>query len=196
MVLSKRERYIVIGVALAGAALALDYVAVTPVWEGIQKARADKASLAAGLDASRDTLERSKRLAPWWQDKLVTGVKSDPSEAEIQVVQAIYNWALECGVTPGPTKPDRPTEKTLLPEIAVQFTGTGRMSAVRSLLWRMHNAPIPVRITEVTLTTRKPGADDLTVQLRFSTVYLPGAKRPGAQSRPAPTPSSTTGAAR
>ena len=61
----------------------------------------------------------------------------------------------------------------------VQAAGTGSMNAVSRFLWRVETAGIPLRVKEMQLGSRKEGADDLTVQLRLSTIYAPGA-RPAA----------------
>ena len=193
MVLSKRERYILIGVGVAGVALALDQLGFNPLMKGRQQAADMKQSLLLDMDRAQTTLRLGRDLAPKWQGMIRAGVRGDPVDAETQVLQAIHDWARECGVQISLLKPDRLSEKTLLPEINFQAAGTGSMESVRLLLWRLQNATIPLRVTELHLTTRKEVTDDLTVDMRLSTVYLPGAKRPAVESRPA---SSTTGARR
>jgi hypothetical protein len=88
------------------------------------------------------------------------------------------DWADAAGVSLSLLQRERQTEKTPLPTIAFQAAGTGSMESVTKLLWRMQNATIPVRVTELQVWARNEGTDDLSVQMRLSTVYLPGSQPP------------------
>ena len=57
-------------------------------------------------------------------------------------------------------------------EITFQAAGTGPMSAVARFLWRMETAPFPLRVEELQVGARREGTDDLSLQLRVSTLYL------------------------
>jgi hypothetical protein len=46
------------------------------------------------------------------------------------------------------------------------------MEAVARLLWRMETTELPLRISEVQIGSRRDGADDLSLQLMASTLYL------------------------
>ena len=177
MVLSRRERFIVLGTALVLLGLAVDHFALSPLLEGRSAAEVRKWALQSELDRAAATMKQSQELAPRWREMVRAGMKADPADAEGQALRAIRDWAAESGVTLSLLKPDRLTEKTRLPEIAFQAAGTGSMDSVSRLLWRIQSAAVPIRITELQLTTRKEGAADLTVQLRLSTVYMPGGTR-------------------
>ena len=47
------------------------------------------------------------------------------------------------------------------------------MSQVGRFLYRIQTATVPVRITDLTINSRKEGTDDLAVQLGIATIYLP-----------------------
>ena len=55
-----------------------------------------------------------------------------------------------------------------LQEITFLAAGTGPMSAVAGFLWRLESSPLPVRVADLQLGTRKEGADDLSLQVRIS----------------------------
>jgi len=61
------------------------------------------------------------------------------------------------------------------------------MNAIARFLWRVETAGIPIRLKELQLGSRKEGTDDLTLQLRLSTLY---------QATPSPAPTSGAAAAR
>lgn len=194
MVLSKRERYIAIGLGVVVAALAFDRLILTGLLDSLAKADQDKKTLSARLNRNNATLKRSQELGPRWQALLQTSMKNDPAAAENQVMVAIRDWARESGVAMSLYKPDRVADKTVLPEIAFQATGTGTMESIRRLLWRIEQATIPIRIAELTVTPQKEGVDSLSVTLRLTTVYTPGGVRPATQ--PATATSSTRGVGR
>jgi len=182
MTLSRRERYIVLGTALALAALVLDRFILSPLLEGRSQAEARKQALLSDMNRARAALRLGEELKPKWREIVQAGMQADPAAAESQILHAIGDWAEESGVTLSRIKPHRMSEKTPLPQIAFQATGSGSMEAVARLIWRMQNATIPFRITELELAPRKEGADDLSVQLRLSTIYMPGGTQPAARA--------------
>ena len=174
MILSKRERVIIFAAAAAAMALAIDRFALNPLLAGWSQTDARKKTLVAEMNRARATLRLSQEMKPRWQAMMRAGIKGEPSGAESQILHAIRDWAEQSGVSLSLLKPDRLTDKTPLPEIDFQASGSGSMESVAGLLWRMENAEIPIRITELQLASRKEGSDDLSFQLRLSTVYLAG----------------------
>jgi hypothetical protein len=189
MILSERERYIVLGTVLAVVALALDHFALTPLLAGRSEADNRKKALVAEMSRARSTLKLSQGLKPRWREMVQAGIKSEPAEAESQVLHAIRDWAEESGAALSLLKPDRQTDKTRLPEISFQASGAGNMKALARLLWRIQSAAIPIKVTKVQVSARKEGSDDLSFQLNLSTVYSPSRPAPAtAASGPSATP--------
>ena len=52
-------------------------------------------------------------------------------------------------------------------------TLAGIAALLHSILADFQRAGIPVRITNITITTHKEGTDDLSVQFGIATLYLP-----------------------
>ena len=185
MVLSKRERLIILVTAIVVALLVLDRYVVTPLWDEQAVREAQKQVLLAEMERARAVLARKHQTQPKWKEMLAAGLQADPTEAESQILHAVRNWSAECGLRLSSVKPERLPDKTSLREIAFQAVGTGPMSAVSRFLWRLETAKIPVRIKELQVGARKEGTDDLTLQVRLSTLYLP-AERPVATVPAAP----------
>ena len=82
-------------------------------------------------------------------------------------------------------KPERTEKEKDFFKITFRATGGGSMAQVGRFLWRIETAQVPVRVTDVTITSRKPGTDDLAVQLGIATSYL--APEPGADRSFRPT---------
>ena len=185
MVLSKRERTIFIGAAVAVLALILNQVVIGPLWDHLAETSATKKSLQKRVDEAANLIKLSQNMAPRWNEmtKPGTGIKSDPADAEGQVVQAIHNWASESRVAIQVMNTDRQAlaKDASLGEIAFTVGGTGTMLGVAQMLWRMQYATIPLRITDVKVVSTKDATDSLSATVRLSTVYLPGGKRPTTQ---------------
>ena len=180
MALSKRETYIFVGAVVALGAVLGDYLVVGPLLAARQDAQARRQSLAGKLRRAHATLDESRRLAPRWREMTAAAIQNEDDEAVSQVLHAVRDWADAAGVSLSLLQRERQTEKTPLPTIAFQAAGTGTMDSVAKLLWRMQNATIPVRVTELQVWARSEGTDDLSVQMRLSTVYLPGSQSPAS----------------
>ena len=190
MILSRRERLIIAATLIAVAALVLDRYAVTPLLDARDAAEVQKQSLLDEMDRGQAMLASEREIGSKWQKMVAAGLKQDPTEAESQVLHAVGDWAMEAGLRLSSLKPDRVPEKKHLQEINFQATGTGSMNAVARFLWRVETAGIPIRLKELQLGSRKEGTDDLTLQLRLSTIYQAG--QPAAPSE-AGVPGHTTG---
>ena len=113
-----------------------------------------------------------------WKEMLEAGLKRDVSEAESQVLHAVRNWSQESGLALSSVKPQRIAQEGDLQEITFQAAGTGSMRSVARFLWQLETAPLPLKVKELQLGSRKEGADDLSLQLRISALYLPAEPQP------------------
>jgi hypothetical protein len=62
-------------------------------------------------------------------------------------------------------------EKAFL-KLTARFTGSGGMEQVGRFLWQVQTSNIPVRITDMSISTRKENTDDLELAVGISTIYL------------------------
>jgi len=188
MILSRRERYILAATVLVLAILVGDYYVLTPLLDYRAELLAERDRLQAEVDRAEALVARATQVEPQWKQTRQAGLKVDPAEAESQILHAVRDWAAEAGLDLALLKPDRSTAQTVLPTIAFQAVGNGSMSAVARFVWRLETARIPLRVTELQLGARKEGTDNLSVQLRLSTLYLPAAAPPASPAGPVPAP--------
>jgi len=47
------------------------------------------------------------------------------------------------------------------------------MAAISRFMWRLQTSKVPIRVTDLSITTRRDGIDDLSLDLGISTLYLP-----------------------
>jgi Tfp pilus assembly protein PilO len=185
MILSRRERLIIVVAATALAAAGLYYYVLTPLLDYRDALETQKQKALAELQRDTALLNHKREADPKWREMIAAGLKRDPAEAESQILHAVQDWSKETGLRLTSLKPERLPDKKSLQEISFQAVGTGSMNAVSRFLWRIETAKVPLRVKELQLGARKEGTDDLTLQLRLSTLYLP-AQRPASSGTETP----------
>jgi hypothetical protein len=172
MTINKRERTIGIVAGAVVGLLLLDQVLITPLLARWTDAD-DKIELATlDRNSAEDLIFASERANGQWSRMIGTQLHRDASEAESQVLNSVREWAQEAGMNLSSVKPERTEKEKDFFKITFRATGSGGMAQVGRFLWRLETASVPVRVTDVTITSRKPGTDDLGVQLGIATSYL------------------------
>jgi hypothetical protein len=174
MALSKREKLIAIGVGLAAVVFAGDRYVLTPYVEARKDVTNDLTTTSGKLREARNRLARARRMDRDWRDMEsgAGGVKTDQSAAQLQVLEAAGDFAREAGVnlTSRTPQPENRTDRTQV--LRLHAIGTCNMASAARLLWRVETAPIPLKVDELTLSSTKPGTDDLAINLMVSTIWV------------------------
>lgn len=168
--MSPRERSLaIIVVSVVAVALVYQFV-VDPYFR-------KREELAKAVDGSNDELanaERTVRRARQLRDVETglqnRGLKKDVAEARSQLLFALSGWAKEAGVSLTSLKEGRTTTEGRWIQINTQATAIGSQRAIANLLWRVESSTIPVRVSEMTINSRREGADDLQINLGVSTL--------------------------
>ena len=116
---------------------------------------------------------------------LKSGLKSDAASAESAVLNALRDWAEESGLILSSLKPERSSKRGQLQEITFQAVCTGSMDGVSKFLWRVEDAALPIKISDLQLSARKEGSDDLTLQIRVAALCLAPLSAKPSQTAPA-----------
>ena len=180
MALSKREKYIAIGASAAIGLLLLDQVVLAPFVAQRDSIDKNRAGLQTQLDTASDLFSRERRLRKIWSELEAGGLNLDPSQAEGQALRSIIAWAEKSGVSLSALKPERSTDERKFEVISFNVTGTGAMPDLARLMWAMETAPIPMRVTDMQITPRKEGTDDLSARISVSALCLPPQATPSA----------------
>ena len=172
-----------IGAGLAVGLLALDSYVLSPLMDRYGKVQARRDELAGKVARAQGLLQRRQSIERRWRGVIEKGMMRDAVGAESQAMHAVKDWAARAGLRLTSLRPERSTEKTPLPEIQIHVACTGRMESMFRLLWGIRTAEIPLKIRRLQLASRKEGTDDLSLQLRVSTLYLPE-NEPAPQAGP------------
>ncbi len=184
MKLSKRETQLALVSAAAVVLLVLDHYLIRPILESGAALEAQQAQIVQKLEDAGRLFERRRLIAHRWEELSAAGLTSDPAEAESRVLHAMRDWAEQARLALSSLKPDRSQQGGTMREITVLASGTGSMEAVAQFLWRVETSALPLRIRELQLGARKEGADELSLQLKASTLYVAEGE-PSAEPAPA-----------
>jgi hypothetical protein len=188
VVLSKRERYIFIATVAVVSALALNYVFIGPLLTRKNELDAKITDYKRQEFNAQRLIDTRDRMRSQWAAMTAGPLKKDASQAESQFFQSSVEWQKEAGISrtpPSIDKPDRSEKEKDFFKMPFRASGTFTMSQLGHFLYAIQNASIPVRVTDITVTSRPEGSDELSVQLGIATVYLspdidkPAAKPPG-----------------
>ncbi len=172
MIFSKRERLIMVLTLAAVSILVLDSYLLTPLLDGRSSLQARKARLQGDMEQADRLLTRRQQVDQRWRQMLTGSLKRDPGEAESQILHALRDWSEQTGLNLSSIRPERSTEKTDVREITFHISGSGSMNSISRFVWCLETAEIPIKVKVLSFGSRKEGIDDLSLQLRFSTLYL------------------------
>lgn len=172
MVLTKRERSIIVVMIVAIMILGLDRYVLAPLLDRRSQLAVDIEAAERQSQKADRLLKNNERMKRKWKDMIAAGLKSDASSAENQLLHAVRDWEQDAGLTFSLLKPERTERDKQFQRIVFRATGTGTMYATSRFLWRVRTAMIPVRIDDLQISSRKDGVDDLNIQMGISTLCL------------------------
>jgi len=170
VVMSKRERYI--GFATLGVlgVVFLQWVIVGPLWERKAQLDASLADLSTRRQQDETLVATADRAARYWNDLSSRRLPRDVYEAD-QMINNLSNWAQESGLSLSSVKAERTEKDKDFYRKTFRAVGGGGMSQVGRFLYRVQTASVPARITDLTLSSKKEGTDDLSLSVGVATIY-------------------------
>lgn len=170
---SSREQWLLI---LAGLAVVV-YLGYQFVLGPLLQNRASllerQATLQAKLDHAHQLIRSSQTAGRTLEQWRLMGMNQDASGSESQLLHAMRGWSQDSRLSLLSIRPDRASSNLGLEELSFQTSGDGGMRAVSMFLHRLEMANLPVRVRELHLATRTEATDDLSMQLRISSLWEP-----------------------
>jgi len=171
MVLSKRERIIVIITAVVVGALVVDKLIFGPVKGRLDEMKVQRDLREAEVAEAESLIERKRLLEPRYKTMLADGFRND-TEAESRILRALREWSDAAGVTLGSVKPERVASDKGLKEMTFVVASKGTLRSVAQFLWQIETAPLPIKVKTMQLGLASEGTDSMSLQLRLSALYL------------------------
>jgi hypothetical protein len=173
MVLSKRERQILI-VTISVVMIFLIYqFMVTPVLNARAETLVEKQGLIREMEKASELFKQKSAVSPKWQEMINGGLNSDVSSTESIVLNALRTWAQNYGLTLSSIKPEREKgESDIMQEMQFNVSCSGNISSVGQFLFQIENSALPLRLTEFQLGSREEDGKEMSLQLKLSALYL------------------------
>jgi len=183
MVLSKRERVILIVTFVVVGALIVDKIILGPVTGRLDEMKGQRDLLVAEVAEAQSLFERQRLLAPRYKAMLSDGFRND-TEAESRVLRALREWSDATGVTLSSVKPERVASDQGLKEMTFVVAGKGTLRSVAELLYQIETAALPIKVKNMQLGLASEGTDSMSLQLRLSALYLGAEPESSEQKQP------------
>jgi hypothetical protein len=171
--ISKRERYIGIGVGVTLGLLVVDHFVLSPYMDrsklldsNLQQVEMQEKSAASMLDAKI-------RMEKTWT-QLRKNMKAEAPDADSQARTALRECADAAGVNLGDVNPDRSAaSQEGFRLVNLRVSASGRTASISRMLWQLETLPIPLRINSLELSSRPENSDDLRLEMNVSTLVSP-----------------------
>ncbi len=171
MTMSKRERYIAIGAGVVIFALLLDQVLLSPMFKRLSDANLAIEDYQSSLREANNLFDSDIAASRRWKELAGTGLKADASAAEGQLLDRVREAAQNAGLSVQSLKPDRSERVNGFYRITLRVSATGSMSRMTRFLHNLQTSKIPLRMSDLQVSARKEGTDDLALQLGVSTIF-------------------------
>lgn len=169
---NKREKMIAI---VTGCVLGLVLIyteVVSPLMASQDSLTKEIRTLEAGRDLDNRILNKAHSQEKAWAALTHGQLPANQSAAESQLLDNLFKWAQASRLTITSQKPERTEKEKDLMRLTYRVAGNGGMEQIAAFLWEIQNAKIPVRISDVTISTRKDGTDDLSINVGISTLFM------------------------
>ncbi len=173
MTLSTRERIIAVATVTVLALLALDRTILTPWLDRLDAAQGVLAQQQQQLQRAEQTFNNRTRAQRKWRSLTGETLQADASTAESQVLNHVRDWASAAGLSLTALKPERSEKDAAFVKIIIRATATGSMKQMARFLHSAQTTELPLRITDLQLSSRKEGTDDLALTVGLATIFQP-----------------------
>lgn len=186
MAMSSRERMLGAVTLIAVGAVAINHYVVSPYVKARAAAAAENTTLTRKVNENERLFKKKSASQRQWNDMLKGGLRGNAYEAELQMYQAVEDWADESGVSVATINPlERTARNDRIQTVRLRVTGNATTPALTKLLWAVESSNVPMRVEELSLRARKEGADNQEVTLIVSTIWI-RPEDPKAAGAPAP----------
>lgn len=166
-----------IATVLVLGALAANTLVVDPLMDRRQETASQRLELEVRLVEAQTLFDQRRLLERRWKNLLSEDLRTD-ADAELRVARALDEWARQARLTLTSRQPDRTASAKGMREITFVVAGRGALDAVASFLHRVETADMPLKIIEMQLGSTGESGDNISLQLRLSTIYLGAGQRP------------------
>ncbi len=172
MKIKNRQTLLAIIAGVAVALLAADNLLLTPLSKS-WKARTERiATLRGKVRDARSLIAREQSLRSRWDQMRGNAMPNNQSQAEQQLLSAIYRWSQESrlGLVSLSPQAKHDADDYMTMECRVEAAGT--LSAICNFLYAMEKDPMPLRLQMVEISSRDNDGQQCALGLQVSGLVL------------------------
>ncbi len=169
MAISTRERYIVIVLLVAVAALVFDRLLLGWYLDVRSDLVDQRTAKSNALDQAHLTLRRELQLRQLVAN-MNGSLSADSATAEAQLLHQLHDWEQQAGVSGGSFQRSRIDQEHGYTRLTFQIAAVGSQASVAGLIYRLETAVIPLRIESTMVRPKAEGSDELQVHVTVSTL--------------------------
>src|SRR5690606_1518894 len=106
-----------------------------------------------------------------WNQFKAAGLQTDASASENNLLNVMRQWSQASNLPLVSLRPDRASSKDGLQEMTFQANAQGTLQAISYFLYHVETTELPIRVREIQIASRTEAKNDLTMQLRISTLW-------------------------
>ncbi len=178
MMMSQRERFFGTITAFIVGSLVLYQFAIHPQLARITELDGKIQTASTDLERADQLFNTSRSATKKLSQMAGSGLRKTDAAAESELLNSTRQWAQEAGIGGWGIKRERTERERDFNKITFRANGSGGMGQIGRFLYRLQTANMPVRVSDMTINSRKDGTDDLGVVLSISTIYLAPDERP------------------
>jgi hypothetical protein len=170
--LKNRQTLLAIVAGGAVALFAADRLLLTPLlnrW----KARADRITLLQNkVRDGRSLLAREASLQSRWEQMRTNALPTDPSQAEQQLLNAIYRWSQDSRVSIVSLSPQPKHDADDYMTVECRVEAAGNLGTICNFLYGLEKDPMALKLQLVELSARDTEGQQFALGLQVSGLVL------------------------
>ena len=171
MKLNTRERYIAIGVGVVVLLYIADSFFFTPELDALSQANRLIEAHQQDLQNNNGVMQNSLTARRKWKALTANHLASDASTAEVELLARVRDAAERAGLSLGQQNRSQHEKQGGFETITRRFSGEGTMARLSQFLYILDESDLPLRVVDLSVSSKKDGTDDLEIQLGIATLY-------------------------
>jgi Tfp pilus assembly protein PilO len=197
MEIKDRQKFLVILTVAGLALLAGNSVILNPLLKGWDDRSKEISSLKLKVAQAKQLISQKTRLERRWQEMQTNTLPSDQTVAGSIMLQAVYRWGQDSGMSIDQFTPQLKTEedadtKNVITTIDCRTDASGSMRSMLRFLWNVEKDPLGLKVEDMVISSRDNNGQQLSLGLQLSGLVLeppappsnPQASQPATTQKP------------
>ena len=177
MELSKREKMIMYGAIATFVLLVGNQFLLTPVMTYIDDTHAKRVSIEQEVETMNNILDRKNQIKNQWKERQENGLVDMPAATESAMYKLLNGeWQNDSGFSLPNVTRQRVENDTQYQEIVFTVSGSGTLKSAAHLLWIIEHSDMPVRISNLQMSSPEDDGRTINMTMRLSVLYLDPSK--------------------